>query len=219
MTIPKLYYFPVYGKAEPIRMILALAKIPFEDVHLNYEEWAKIKLEKPEMFEFNQLPVFERDGKFYSQSTAITKMLAIENGFYPTKTEDIYDVESMLEGFTDWANSLLAVRRQIPGAPPFDEDTKANITTEFMKTANPLFLKVLEARLKKNGGGEFYVGDKVTIADIAMCHCYTGLFNGKLFGPLLGDSLDAFPAVKVYFEGLAEGVFKDYLKGRPAYDM
>jgi hypothetical protein len=35
----KLYYFECHGRAEPIRMLLTYAKIPFEDVQYTFEEW------------------------------------------------------------------------------------------------------------------------------------------------------------------------------------
>ena len=37
--LPKLIYFPAYGKAEPIRMLLNHAGVQFEDVHINREEF------------------------------------------------------------------------------------------------------------------------------------------------------------------------------------
>ena len=44
--LPKLIYFDIYGKAEPIRMLLSYAGVKFEDCQLslaNREEFAKMK--------------------------------------------------------------------------------------------------------------------------------------------------------------------------------
>jgi hypothetical protein len=37
MSTVKLYYFDVYARAEPIRLLLNHAKVTFEDVRLNGE--------------------------------------------------------------------------------------------------------------------------------------------------------------------------------------
>ena len=39
----KLYYFPVRARGEVCRLSFAAAKIDFEDVRLNGEEWGKEK--------------------------------------------------------------------------------------------------------------------------------------------------------------------------------
>lgn len=57
MTTTKVYYFQGYGRAEPIRMLLAHAKEQFEDIQYSFEEWAKVKAEGK--FEFGQLPAVE----------------------------------------------------------------------------------------------------------------------------------------------------------------
>lgn len=40
----KLYYFDIYGKADSTRMLLKHAKVDFEDLRINHEELAKLKL-------------------------------------------------------------------------------------------------------------------------------------------------------------------------------
>ena len=41
--MPQLLYFDVYGKAEPIRMLLNHAKIAFEDVRLTQDQFKEKK--------------------------------------------------------------------------------------------------------------------------------------------------------------------------------
>jgi len=55
----KLWYFDCYGRAEPIRMLLALAKVPYEDIRFEFPEFSKLKEEQSEKFEFGQVPVIE----------------------------------------------------------------------------------------------------------------------------------------------------------------
>ena len=39
----KLYYFDMYGRAEPIRALLHHAKVEFEDVRLPFDEFKAMK--------------------------------------------------------------------------------------------------------------------------------------------------------------------------------
>lgn len=57
----KVYYFDIYGRAEPIRMLLTHAKQEFEDVRINGEQLAELKTSGK--LEFGQVPAAEHDGK------------------------------------------------------------------------------------------------------------------------------------------------------------
>jgi hypothetical protein len=47
----KLYYFDNYGFAEPIRMALNWARVPFEDIRLAEDEFRRLRDER-DIFEF-----------------------------------------------------------------------------------------------------------------------------------------------------------------------
>ena len=80
----KLYYFDVYGRAEPFRFLLWHAKAEYEDVRIAREDWPKFKEEHAADLEFGQVPVLEVDGVFHSQSNAILRYLGNRFGYYPT---------------------------------------------------------------------------------------------------------------------------------------
>ena len=45
--MPQLIYFDVYGKAEPIRILLNHAKVTYEDVRMTGNMWAEKKATVP----------------------------------------------------------------------------------------------------------------------------------------------------------------------------
>ena len=80
----KLYYFDMYGRAEPIRMLLHLAGEKYEDIRVDQDEGFD-KLLKENKLEFGQVPVLELDdGTILSQSWAIMRYLGLKYKLIPT---------------------------------------------------------------------------------------------------------------------------------------
>ena len=157
----KLYYFNLYGRAEATRMALTKAGVAFEDKRITGEDFTKLKAENPDFAEFGQLPVLEKDGKFYSQSTAILRMVCIENGFYPKDPVDSWKVESMNDSFTDMMNPLFGIFFN----PALSDEEKGAKVVEMLKAKFPTLLGKVEARLKANSSQKHLVGDSWTIVD------------------------------------------------------
>ena len=64
---PKIYYFDLFGRAEPIRMCLWKAGIEFEDIRVTGDSWTELK--SSGKLEFGQIPHMElADGTVMSQS-------------------------------------------------------------------------------------------------------------------------------------------------------
>jgi len=114
-----LYYWPATGKAETIRMLLAEAGVPFEES--NFEkpdgvqiyamggEGMKVARTSPAAVEFfeacrakggnltTNTPMLEVDGRCYTQSVAIYKLVARHGGLYPSDDpEAAYIVDSVV---------------------------------------------------------------------------------------------------------------------------
>ena len=53
----KLYYWPIHGRAEPIRMLLSHANAQFEDIAVTQATFEALKQEGK--LEFEQMPMLE----------------------------------------------------------------------------------------------------------------------------------------------------------------
>ena len=70
----KLYYFDFGGLGEAVRMTLWLAKVPYEDVRLTFEQHSKFKEEG--FYPGAQVPVLVHEGVTYNQSNALLRFIA-----------------------------------------------------------------------------------------------------------------------------------------------
>jgi len=208
----KVHYFAGYGRAEAIRMLLAHSKTEFENVNYTFETVAEIKASGN--LEFGQLPAVEREGKFYTQSTACLRGLAImlDNGTYPTDPYQAYLVDSIL----DSVNDIYASYFRAAFAPT--EDLKKSLMTDFLTTTLPRFFAAFQKRLEGNSSPDKIVGDKHTIADFALAAlAYSSFLNEHNAGKEHTLAVASqFPKLLDYFNGLGE-ILKDYLSSRPAY--
>jgi len=88
----KLYYFGLYARGEPIRVLLNHAGVEYENVTLAGEAWAEFKADTTKC-PFGQVPVLEKDGKFLAQGGAIVRYLGGLHGYYPEDLEQRFKVD------------------------------------------------------------------------------------------------------------------------------
>ncbi|XP_022081075.1 glutathione S-transferase 1-like [Acanthaster planci] len=191
-TMPsyKLVYFNSRGRAETTRLILAHVGQKFEDVRYSYEEWARHKADAP----FQQLPYLEVDGKRLPQSRAIHGFLAREFGLNGANNEETTKIDIIIATVEDLTAPVVKIFFEEK-----DEAKKKALFATYLEETAPRFLSPLEEMLKKNNGGDgYFVGSKLSRADIVF-----------------------FSSVEFFKEEY--GVFKKYpkltaLKGRVAKD-
>ncbi len=210
----KLYYFNIYGRAEPIRLLLNHAKVPFEDCRIPFPDWPANKGK----FEFGQMPALEiidenGNTKTYTQTISILRYLSIRHGYYPLdKAEQAWEIDSALDTVSDLVTALVKIHWEK------DPEQKAKYIKEFFGGAYPVALKALSNRLSQPGH-KFLAGDKITAADFHFGNLVVSVVYNEL-REYPGD-VDHMKAIFEQFEPLvkyAETIkaeFGSYLETRP----
>ena len=126
-TTYTLTYFDVRGRAEPIRLLLAYAGIPFEDRGLSGDEWAKEKAASP----LGQAPYLteQRDGetRVIPQTMAIVRHLARAHGLDGKDEAERLGADVAAET----ANDARAAHSAFRFSPLWtDEDSRARFAAE-----------------------------------------------------------------------------------------
>ncbi|CEF69522.1 Hematopoietic prostaglandin D synthase [Strongyloides ratti] len=139
----KLIYFDKFGR----------------DVRVLSHEWDIIKDSMP----FQQLPVLEFDGKILFQSAAIEKYLAKQFGYMGENDFEDAQIDQILLSINDvMLNFNILVEAK-------NSTQKVWMTKELIKNSITPALKCFEKLLSENNSLHF-VGNKITLADLAMFH-------------------------------------------------
>ena len=149
----KLYYFDLPGRGESIRLLLHHAKVPFEDIRVQFPDWPKLK----ESLEGKQLPILEVDGKKYAQSVAILEYLGMKYGYLPVNPKELYENMCVMNISDDVNEKLFNAYAPYSS---YDEEAKKKMKEDIPKNIFPVFLAHLEKRLAVQPSREGYPGNR-----------------------------------------------------------
>ncbi|XP_022805250.1 glutathione S-transferase 1-like [Stylophora pistillata] len=203
----QLYYFDSRGRAEIIRLSFVAANIEYEDVRLTREQWAKEKeTGRPPL---GQAPfLVTPDGKVLGQSQAIMKYVCRIGGLSPTESFDEAIADMIVGGVEDFFQSLLKIHMEK------DEAKKMELLKEFFEETLPSRLPKYENILKANNEGKgFFVGDKLTYADIIFFDLMNLLEKGE---PTAPKALEKFPLLAAHHNRVLDvPEIKKWVETRP----
>jgi len=177
MNAPKLHYFGIYGRAEPIRMAFALAGVAFEDNRYPMGPDEKlIALKGSGKLEFGQMPMLElHDGTCIAQGNPILQYLAstlCKNGLQ--QSDDamaLYHAECTLNVHVeDFAMKYVSPGMFKPAAE------QAEFFAACLKDHMPKYLDIMENRAPVHG---FLLGSKISMYDIQLCVFYANMYQKK----------------------------------------
>lgn len=155
----KFVFFNARGRGELVRWVFAAAGQPYEDDRTAGDNWETVKKETP----FGQVPFLVVDGESFCQSIALARFLAKRFGLYAADDLDALRIEMVSDCVEDVRRALLKFA--------FEEDVakKAEMKKTFENVQLPEYLNGFEKMLAANKSESgFFVGDKLTLADLAM---------------------------------------------------
>eukprot|EP00743_Colponemidia_sp_Colp-15_P002739 GILK01002966.1.p1 GENE.GILK01002966.1~~GILK01002966.1.p1 ORF type:complete len:221 (+),score=26.27 GILK01002966.1:39-665(+) len=204
MSTYKLTYLQLRGRAEISRLIFAATGTAYEDNRIDRETWAQLK--STGIAWFGQMPILEVDGKVLTQSLAIARFLARRLGLHPTDEFEAAMVDLVVDGLSDVYNA--GVRFTFEKDPVRQEQDKAKFFEELMPRHFAGLEKILD---HNNGGNGWFVGDKMTWADL--------LFQVTIFAfsaTGVSNLLDNYPKLSALYQRIIEvPAIKTWLETRP----
>ena len=198
----KLDYFDFNGgRGEVTRLIMAIGGIEFEDNRVPVAEWPGIKSDTL----FNALPVLHVDGEAISQTNAINRYVGHMAGLYPDDPIEALRCDEICDAVEDVLAKVIATF----GIKDDDKLKAARAT--LVEGPISLFLRTFEAKLAR--GGDYFVENRLTVADIKLFVWTRSLRGGVLdhvpadivdtIAPKLADHCDrvaAHPDIVSYYD-------------------
>ena len=178
----KLYYFKIpFWRAEVTRLALFIGDVPFKDYRVEGKEIDNLKetglLPNNQIAPFKQLPVLDVDGKIIAQTGAIARFCGKLSGLYPKNNDlEAAQIDQIIEAAQD-INYLVTLSGRDK------EKERLALARKILATKHlPKWFQFLENLLKKNNESYFFVGNKISIADLAIWRLLGWLSSGLLDG-------------------------------------
>lgn len=202
----KITYFDTHGgRAEPIRLALAIGNIPFDDHRFSYPEFAEVRKSTP----FGQVPTMEVDGVQVTQCDAMLRYAGKLAGLYPNDAYQALLCDEVMY-VVEEAGVKMGPTYRMTG----EEQKAARLA--LVNGSIPVYLRWLEKQLLAHGG-EYFADHRLTIADLKVLIDVRTLNSGRLdhvptdlveqVAPALNahaKRIAEHPAIVAYYAGFAK---------------
>jgi glutathione S-transferase len=169
MTNFRVTYFDVDGgRAEPIRIALHSAGIPFEDHRISFQEFG----ESRQKYRFTCVPTVEIDGQEVTQSNALSRYAGKLAGLYPEDALQALYCDEVMDAVEDVTFHIARTMRMQ------GEELRA-AREQLVEGWLPIYLKGLTALLAR-GGGTYFADNRLTVADLKVSGLVGWLTHGGL---------------------------------------
>ena len=189
----KIYYSHTpFWRAEVLRVSLFISNIPFEYVRISREEFINMiktgYLANGKKVPFHQLPVIEVDGEIIGQTGAIARYCGKISNLYSNDNINAAKIDQIIDAATDITNLVSPTIREK------DEQKKVEDRLILKNKLLPRWFRYLENILSESAS-DWFVENKMTIADIAMWRLLGWLISGIIDG-IPTTIVDSYPKLK-----------------------
>ena len=189
----KIYYSHTpFWRAEVLRVSLFISNIPFEDVRISREEFINMiktgYLPNGKKVPFHQLPVIEVDGEIIGQTGAIARYCGKISNLYSKDNINAAKIDQIIDAATEITNLVSPTIREK------DEQKKVEDRLLLKNKLLPRWFRYLENILLESTS-DWFVENKMTIADIAMWRLLGWLISGIIDG-IPTTIVDSYPKLK-----------------------
>jgi prostaglandin-H2 D-isomerase / glutathione transferase len=173
-----LTYFDIDGsRGEVARLALHVAGIAFEDRRIARKDWDAHRDSTP----FQSLPILEVDGQVIAQSNTINRYVGKLTGLYPEDDWQAARVDEVMDAVEDIMNRIAATFA-------LEGEAKKKAREALAAGSIARFLQQFEARLAA-GGGEWFVENQLTVADLK-CYLWVRWLKSGMLDHVPADVVD-----------------------------
>lgn len=216
-----LTYFPMYARAEKVRLALTVCGVEFVDNRLEGD--VNKAFRDSDKCEYGGLPVLElEDGTCLAQANAILRYIENrwgKNGGLQQNDDPLvfYKADSLREYFNGdfidkhWTSMCFSKLTGDELTAAWDEKLAGPITKA---------LDIFESKAPEEEG-KFFLGDKISMIDIFMGGWFALIYQSKEEDPILYAKeairklIEARPKTNAWSKAFRGGVLKEYLANRP----
>jgi glutathione S-transferase len=153
-----LTYFDLdESRGEVARLAMHMAGVAFEDRRIPWKDWPAMRDSMP----FKAMPILEVDGQVIAQSNAINRYVGKLTGLYPRDDWQAALVDEVTAAIED-------ITVEIEETIALEAKARKKAREDLSKDLLLRYLQQIDARLKR-GGGEWFVENRLTVADLK---CY-----------------------------------------------
>lgn len=189
----KLYYWPLQGRGEQVRLLLHELDETFEDIHIKPDgEFQALKKEGAGTLYFKSVPMLQ-DGDFkLVQGPVIMNYLGRKHGLMSEDLQIAAKTEAIVLGAEDMR---MAYFRSFGTSEEALKKQAVFVKEQWQQRWLPSWNELLEI----NGDNGFLVGDKLTQADIAVWDALDAVTHW-----IEGADLKDYPRLEKFYEKISQ---------------
>ncbi|KAK9762176.1 Glutathione S-transferase Mu 3 [Basidiobolus ranarum] len=153
----RIFYFPIRGLAEELRLFLEEKGITYTQEPLDPRDWFSVI--KPTLAPLEQVPIVWHGDIKLRQSKAILRYMARKHDGEGKNEREALQADIVVETTNDWRQKFTSLC-YTPGFESRKED--------YIRDTIPFYLKAFEYFLEENGNTGYFAGDDFTYADVCV---------------------------------------------------